>query len=253
MATARNDPADRAPLAREWPWARATGVAGVTYVILTVAGFVVGGQDATPRDSADVVRGYFADNRSGVLTGVYIDTLAMVCLLAFAAGLGGLVARRGGDPWGVLGRLMLAGALGSFAITMAENMAEAALAFRVASAGDPGAVEALFGIVMMVNLTAAPLAAFLVGAAAGILRSGIAPRWLGWAALAPALLGVIGAAGLSDPRGPVAAIGFAGGYLPFLLWTLVTSVVLLVRREAPASVTGERRAYPGGERLQTEP
>jgi len=235
-------------MAQDRLWTRVTGAAGLAYFVLTIVGFVIVGQDATPADAPAVVRGHFTDNRSAVLMGVYIDTLAMTCLLAFAAGLGGLVARRGGDPWGILGRLMLAGALGTFAITMVENMAEAALAFRAASAGEPGAVEALFGLVMMVNLTAVPLAAFLVGAASGILRSGVAPRWLGWAALVPALLGVIGASGLGDPRGPVAIIGFVGGFLPSLLWALVTSVALLVRRESAALSPEERPVHTGGER-----
>jgi hypothetical protein len=183
------------------------------------------------------VRAYYADNRGGVLASVYLDTLGMTCLLAFAAGFGGLVARRGGDPWGILGRLMVAGALGSLAITSVENLAEAALAFRAASVGEAATVEALFDLLLMIPLAVLPLAALMIAASAGIARSAIVPRWLGWAVLLPALLSLVGAAGLGDPRGPLAAIGLFGGFFPFLLWTLAVSVVLLVRRETDAPAT----------------
>ena len=73
-----------------------------------------------------------------MLAGVYLQSLGMVCFLAFAAGLGGLVRRGGVDPLGILGRVMLAGAAGTAAVTLVDNMAAAALAYRVAAEGDAG-------------------------------------------------------------------------------------------------------------------
>jgi hypothetical protein len=248
MAQARQ--ATETSTAQDRLWTRLTAVAGLLYVVLTVAALIITGNDATPADPLSVVRAYFVDNRTVVLASVYLGTLGMTCFLAFAAGLGGLVARRGGDSWGILARLMLAGALGSFAITTVVNLAEAALAFRGAAAGEPATIEALFDLLMMVPLTVVPLAAFMVAAAAGIVRSAVLPRWLGWAVLLPALLGISGGAGLGDPRGTVAGNGF-GGYLLFLVWALATSVMLLVRREATLPV-GQQRVAAGGQQWQAE-
>lgn len=236
------------PAVRDWPWTRLTAAAGIVYVVLAVAASIVGGDDPTPADSLDRVRAYFVDNRSAVLLGVYLDSLATPFFLAFAAGLGGLVTRRGGDTWGVLARLIAIGAIGTTTITLVENMAEAALAFHTAGHGEPGAVQALFDFYMMVPVLAFPLVAFLVAAAAGIVRSGVAPRWLGWVALVPVLSLLVGAAGLGNPRGPLAAVGFVGGFLPMLLWTLAVSIALLVRSRVEAPATGERPVQAGAQR-----
>lgn len=222
------------PIEREWPWARLTAGAGLAFVALTVAAFAVSGADPDPTAPLDQVRAYFVDHRGSVLAGVYLDSLAMTFFLAFAAGLGALIGRRAGDGGGVLARLMVAGAVGTGAITLVENMAEAALAFQTAAAGEPAAIRALFDFYLMVNLSSFPLVVFLIAAAAGILRTAVVPRWLGWAALVQALLLLVGAAGLGNPRGALASVGFVGGFLSFVLWTLVISVILLVQQRAIA-------------------
>jgi hypothetical protein len=215
------------PMWRDWPWQRLTALTGLLYVGLTVAGALVSGDDPGGTGSVETIRAYFVDNRARVLASVYLDGLAIACLLAFAAGLGALVISGGGDPFGALARLLAIGAVGMSAVTLLEDMAEAALAFRAAQVGEPGAIETLYDIVLMVPLSAIPGAVFLGAAASGVLRAGLVPRWLGWVALIPALLMLVGAAGLGDPRGSVASLGFFGGFAPMLLWTLVTSLWLL--------------------------
>lgn len=239
------------PMAQDWPWARLTAAAGIFFVVLSIAGFVVRGIPPTPGGPLDEARAYYVDHRTGVLAYAYLDGLAMICLVAFAAGLGGLVARRGGDPLGILARLTLAGAVGMAAIAMVLDMTEAALAAHTA-AGELAAAQALFDLVSMLPLTTLPLALFVAGAAAGIIRSAVVPRWLGFVALVPALAGLVGAAGLGDPSGPVAAIGLFGGYLPMLLWMLATSIALVVRREGNMPAAGEQPAHASNQRWQPE-
>lgn len=234
------------------PWARLTAAAGIAFIALTIPGLILPGSDPSPTGSLESIRAHFADNRTGVLAGYYLQSLGMLCYLAFAAGLGGLVRRGGADPLGILGRLMLAGATGTVALTLVDTMAGSALASRVAADGDNGAVQALFFFYMMVPLTALPSAVFLAAAAAGILRSGIAPRWLGWVALPPALGMLIGGASLGDLYGPLEYIGLLGGLMLFLLWLLVLSIVLLVRARATAPAIETRPVQQGGERWQPE-
>jgi hypothetical protein len=238
--------------ARDWPWARLTAAAGIAFVVLVVAGFTVRGIPPTPGEPVAEARAYYLQHRTGVLTYAYLDGLAMICLVAFAAGFGGLVARRGGDPLGILARLTLAGAIGTAAIAMVLDMIEGALASQIAADGELAAVQALFAPVSMLPLTALPQALFLAGAAAGIVRSAVVPRWLGFVALVPALSGLVGAAGLGDPSGPVAAISLVGGYLPMLLWMLAVSITLFVRREGSMPVTGEQPAHAANQRWQPE-
>jgi hypothetical protein len=187
-----------------------------------------------------------------VLAGVYLQSLGILCFLAFAAGLGGLVRRRGADPLGILGRLMVGGAAGTVAVVLVDNMAAAALAYRVASTGNDGAVQALFYLYMMVPLSSLPAAAFLAAAGLGVLGSGLVPRWLGWVAFAPALCLLIGAAGIGDLYGPLEYIGYLGGLMPFQLWILLMSIVLLVRSGRVAVPTDGRVAHTSSERLQPE-
>ena len=110
------------PAAHEWPWARLTAAAGILFVALAVAGFVVRGIPPTAGGPLADARAYYVDHRTGVLTYAYLDGLAMLCLVALAAGLGGLVARRGGDPLGILARLTLAGAIGMGGIALVFDL-----------------------------------------------------------------------------------------------------------------------------------
>ena len=237
---------------REWPWARLTAAAGILFVVFTLGGFVVRGVPPTPGESLAVARSYYVEHRTGVLIYAYLDSLTMLCLVAFASGLGGLAVRRGGDPFGILARLMLAGAIGMAGITMVLDMSEAALSSHTAIAGESAAVLALFDLVSMVALTGLPQALFLAGAAGAIVRSAVVPRWLGVAALVPAITALIGAAGLGNPGGPLEVVGLIGGYLPMLLWVLALSIILFVRREGSMVPSAERQAHAGNPQWQPE-
>ncbi len=233
-------------------WARLTAVAGIAFVALTVIGLGLSGADPSPTGPLDTVRAHFSDNRELVLVSFYLQSLGMVCFLAFAAGLAGLVRRGGADTLGILANLIVTGAAGVVAVSLVVNMAAAALAYRVALEGDPGAVQALFYFYMMVPFMGLPLGAFLAAAGTGILGSGVAPRWLGWVALPPALCLLVGVAGIGDLYGPLEFLGYFGGFLPFLLWALTLSIVLLVRRVTVAAETERRSLFASGERWQSE-
>jgi hypothetical protein len=252
MVMAQSAQAAETSVAQDWPWARLTAAAGIAFVALTIVGLTLPGADPTPDVPLASVRAHFVENRTGVLAGVYLQNLGMLCFVLFAAGFGGLVQRRGGDPWGILARLMVAGAVGTAAITMVVNMAGSALAYRIAADGEAGAVQALFDFYLMVPVSSMLCTLFMAAAAVGIVRSAVAPRWLGWVALPPALFLLVSAAGLGDVRGPIYSAGYFGGLLPFILWMLVLSVVLLVRRETVAPATQGRMAPSSSERWQPE-
>lgn len=94
----------------------------------------------------------------------------------------------------------------------------------------PAIAEALtrFGDVsFMVSMM--PLGVFLAAVAAVILRSRVLPAWLGWSAAAIAPLLVANAFDLGSEFGPA--------FILFLLWTLISAVILL-RRAVTAATHG---------------
>ena len=59
-----------APAAANGLWAWLTAAAGIAFVVLTVGGFILAGEDPTPAASLEEVRAYFVEYRSQVLTAV---------------------------------------------------------------------------------------------------------------------------------------------------------------------------------------
>ena len=74
-----------------------------------------------------------------------------------------------------------------------------------------------------------PLGVFLAATASIILRSGVLPAALGWSAAAIATLLVANAFDLGSEFGPA--------FILFLLWTLITAIILL-RRAVTATTHG---------------
>ena len=103
MMTAQPAQAAATSISQDRPWARLTAVAGIAFIALTVPGLILPGEDPSPTGPLESIRAHFVDNRTGVLAGYYLQTLGMLCFLAFAAGLSGLVRRGGADPLGILG------------------------------------------------------------------------------------------------------------------------------------------------------
>jgi hypothetical protein len=227
MARSDSETLDRTM--RDRLWARLTAAAGIAFVVLMAAAVILMGEEPAPDTSIAGVQAYFVENRSSVLAASYLDGVGALILVGFAAGLAGLAQRSSSDPWSVIGRLIVGGAVATAAVAVVLDMARAALAFRAADA-EPATVQVLYDLYLM-PLVLLPFATFQAAVGAGILRSTVLPRWLGWSALVLAALSLTGAAGNGDPRGPVAMLGFIGGFALFGLWTLVVCGMLLARRE----------------------
>jgi hypothetical protein len=81
-----------------------------------------------------------------------------------------------------------------------------------------------------------PLATMLTATAILAIQWGALPRWLGWAAAVIALALLAGTAGAAfDPLPDWAG----GAFMLFLLWTVVTSVVLFRRAVEPVAETDQ--------------
>ncbi len=81
------------------------------------------------------------------------------------------------------------------------------------------------------------IALFMVSAGLAVIRTGLIWRWSGYFALLAGVLLVIGSAWPidGDPDGALAAPGFIGFGL-WGVWTLITCVGLIRRRESPPNM-----------------
>ena len=77
---------------------------------------------------------------------------------------------------------------------------------------------------------------FVMGASLVILRTGVLWRWLSLVGLIVAVFSIIAGASTltSDPDGALGRIGFIG-FPVFALWVLLTSINMILKREAPAA------------------
>jgi hypothetical protein len=193
---------------------------GIAFVALVIAGFAVGGEPPTTEDPAQEIVDFYVDNETQQLISVGIEALAAMVLVFFGGYLRSVLRRAEGEGH-MLSALVLAGTT-IVAVGLAIDASITVALVDSAEEIEPAAVQALMA------LWENDFVPFIVGAmtfilASGIsiLRHGVLPKWLGWVAIALAVISL-------TPIGFVGAIGVA-------LWIAVVSVMLALR---------ERRAGP---------
>jgi hypothetical protein len=201
---------------------------GALFVVLLVAGFIIGG-DTPDGDAAGVkVVSYYKDNEAQNVVAIIVIALSTVPLLFFASTLSARVRvglpDRSVIPNFVLitGVLLAAGLFGAATIHLA--LTDLADEIRPAAAQALNALDNDSWIAF-----AAPAAMFVLGGSLAAIRSTVLPTWLGWA-------GVVLFVAQFTPAGFFAA-------LLALIWIIVVSVLLYVRSEE-ASVPGQPAVPP---------
>jgi len=195
---------------------------GLLFVVLAVVGSVIGGEPKDAGNTAQEIVDHYVDNKSAIVFGAAILGLACVALVFFAAYLRMVLRREEGDG-GMLSALTLVGAA-----IMAVGLAiDATILFAIAEAADdiePTSVETLQAFwdndFMPI---AVGLVVFLLSSGIAITRYAVLPKWLGWAAIVLAVVGM-------TPLGFFAFL--AGG-----LWIAVVSVMLSLRARRPDAAT----------------
>jgi hypothetical protein len=212
---------------RSWErWAAAAGVVVVGFAVADL--FSTSMPDpASATDVADQITAHIAGLRTELLLKLVSDVAFLVFLAAVWSRL-----RRAEGPAGTFATLFLAGGAVSEAVYLVSiglDLAVVQYGYGSGGAGQEGlpALSVLGGWVGVATRPAT-IAMFL-GAAAVILSTRVLPRWLGWLALAVAVLTL----------GTIAVhVSGYGGVVPFLvvdwatyglslLWTLITSIVLV--------------------------
>jgi len=199
-------------------WAPLTGV---VFALLFFFGALISGNTPDTDASPQKVVAYYLGHRNGQHASFYLIAYSIVFGLFFAGALRSYLRTRGGEDG-----LVALGFAGMVVLGVSAAV-EAGMSF--AAADVPGkispvaeqAVSVLSNDVFVGMLIGTCV--FMIGFGLAIVRSATAvlPRWLGWVALP---LGVVAA----TPIGWVVLI-FA---LP--IWSLIVSVLMLIRQAAPA-------------------
>jgi hypothetical protein len=190
---------------------------GIVFVVLLAITLILAGEGVDPKDGAEEVLDYYADNEDQVLISGFLGGLAVVFFLFFAGWLR-KVLREAEGAGGVLSAVSFAGGIvfaigGAVASTLNIGLAESF------DDVDPAALEAMNAIAYNYFVPfAVGFSTFLLATGISAVRHGALPGWLGWSAI---VLGV--------------ATYTPAGFFAFLLgivWVLVASVLLTMRATA---------------------
>jgi hypothetical protein len=217
-------------------WERFLPGAGVLFALI-VSGALVGlfAGGAEPNDPVHSVVTTLTSERTGLLVRYNFQLAASGFFVIFLASLTSTLRRaEAGD--GMLSRLAFGSALVGIAFVTFTNALNAALAASVVQVGGDQAVWAVFQVGQATFTFAALfLGLFLLAASIVIIRTRVLPRWIGWIGIVGGVAYAIGSFSVADQRGPI-AIPAVLGFVLFLVWTVATSVTLVLRG-APKRLT----------------
>jgi hypothetical protein len=182
---------------------------GVIFVVLLIVSFAVGGEPPDVEDPVSEIVDHYVDNKDAIVFSIILGGLATAFFIFYA----NYLRRHFGGA--TLAATVLVGA----SIMAVGFTIDATIALALAESVediDDSAVQALQGLW---DNDFIPIAfgvlIFLISAGVSTLQTGVLPRWMGWVALALAVIGFT----------PVGWAAFLGGGL----WVIVSSVLLSLR------------------------
>jgi hypothetical protein len=226
-------------------WQRLGAASGIVYAV-TLLGpdLIQGGPSEEPTTAAAAIAQSCARTTAAQPADAVIPILSILGFLCFLFFLGSLwsVLRRAEGANGWLAAAAFGGGLMSLTIKLAGG-APVLAALHGACAGiDPQlwqTLHAMDGASFFISFF--PLVVLLVAFAIVTIRFGALPRWLGWMAVVVAVALLAG-----GTAGTIYARDDAGlPFLLFVLWTLITSVILVWRAGQPfPAVSGTPVSLP---------
>lgn len=203
---------------------RLAAASGILYVALGLA-HSSGGGGVGFGDSRANIASWVAGTlgpRGVNWTGAYAGILGLLCLVVFAAVLAAALRRReGAQSW--LSHVTLGAGLLTVAVKLMSLPAVFALAYRAHDGFEPQLAAALTDMNDFSFVLTWPLFGLMIGAAAaGILRYGALPAWLGWLGVAVAIA-LFASVPLAFGQGAFVA------FITSSLWVVLASATMVVR------------------------
>ena len=216
-------------------WDRLAAGTGVLFVALFVAGFFV--TTKPPSLSAGNAKWveFFHDHSKEVKASSILFGLAIVAFLWFAAALATRLREAGEQR---LGATVLGGAAATAGTFLMAAGTQAALAYRIAPES-PAQVKPFVDLFYTIGILVGFSVGVVIGATSiAALRSGLFPRWFGFAGAVIAVAVIISGGalvhdGFYAPDGGYALIATAAS----LVWALVASVLLMRHASAEGAAT----------------
>ena len=203
---------------------RWAGLAGIVFVVLVVITIVISGSPPKSDDAVSKIRDYYIDHRSNLLWANLVGVVGIPFILWFVVVLRELF--RGDRLTTALGTFSLAGLL----VTAPMAMIGGALSVSViyidgaAQTYRPETLRLVYDAQSLAfAATSAGIAAFALGAALAIRRSGALPRFTMWLAWLAVLGSVVTMFTVLDAG--AATIGLVG-VTTFALFILVTGITM---------------------------
>jgi hypothetical protein len=215
---------------------RLAPLSGVLVVLLTIASFIIVGEQPDFIDEPDAVAEFYADDPGKLIAGFYVDALGSVLLILFAGSVrSALRTAEGGEDR--LAAVSFGGGVAAAVMFLVYDMLNLAGAFRADEDGaiDPAVAATLNDASSLVlGIGGAMASAIFIGAAAlvALRRRAVLPAWLAWISLPLAIL-------LISPFGFI-------GLLGILLWILIVSIVLFLAERERAPAVPPTAPPPGG-------
>ena len=196
--------------------AKLVPLSGVAAVALMIAGFAIGGETPGTDDSLTEVVSYYSDHDTDIAIAAALLGLGAFFFLVFSTTVAGLLRRAQGESGGSSALSFAGGIVFAVGVTIF-----AGVGFAAADAVDdvePAVVQTLNTLGSDMFFTVAVgTGAFLIGTGIATLKTGVLPRWLGWAAV---VIGIIA----------ITPLGFFG-FVALGIWTLIASVMLALRAD----------------------
>jgi hypothetical protein len=214
-------------------WERAAGAGGILFVVLVLISAFLPGSPPSTSDPAVKIAKYFADHDDAIRQASFLAIIATLPIVWWAAAIYRMLERATGNA-----RLGVITAVGVAIATVAGGISAVVYAVvAVAGVGGSGGVSGTKFFYMLgtnMNAMVAIGTALAVGAvSAGILRTGMMAKWIGWLGGLVALLSVVGSLIAVSGNDVVMGVLFAS-FLVFALWLVIVSVVMLRAPQAVA-------------------
>lgn len=209
------------------PW-RISGIAGLLFVVISFVASAINVQPPQYNQDSAEIGAWFAKNSQQYRVGHFVAGLAFLLFyVPFFAGLCERLRAAEGPP-AIWSRVTWGGALLSAAAGTTSGafiVGAALLGSRVSpDLARFAAASNFYAFVVSGALSGIAM----TGASVVILRTGVFPRWLGWAGALFAVAAILGSAAIveNDPAGLFAAVNDLA-WLTYFLWIAALAVLLV--------------------------